>query len=212
VIVVCLDLEGVLLPEIWINVAERTGIAALRRTTRDEPDYDKLMRGRLEILDAHGLGIREIEQVIAGLEPLDGACDFLEWLRGRFQVVILSDTFYQFAHPLMRKLGFPTLWCHDLEIDAAGAIRGYRLRLPGLKQRSVAALRALNFRTIAAGDSYNDTAMLAAADAGILFRPPANVMREFPEYPVTTSYAELEAEILAAAGRLEGAAGGSRDA
>ena len=198
-IVACLDLEGVLVPEIWINVAERTGIAELRRTTRDEPDYDKLMRGRLEILDSHGLGIREISEVIAGLEPLEGAREFLDWLRERYQLIVLSDTFYDFAKPLMQKLDFPTLFCHDLEIDAGGRIRGYRLRMPDQKRESVRALRQICFRTIAAGDSYNDTSMLAEADAGILFRPPQNVVDEFPQFPVTHSYEELREAFLAAA-------------
>ncbi len=198
-IVACLDLEGVLVPEVWISVAERTGIAELRRTTRDEPDYDKLMRARLEILDSHGLGVREISEVIAGLEPLEGAREFLDWLRERYQLIVLSDTFYDFAKPLMQKLDFPTLFCHDLEIDAGGRIRGYRLRMPDQKRESVRALRRINFRTIAAGDSYNDTTMLAEADAGILFRPPQNVVDEFPQFPVTHSYEELREAFLAAA-------------
>jgi len=201
-IVACLDLEGVLLPEIWINVAERTGIPELRRTTRDEPDYDKLMRFRLEILDARGLGIHEIQQVIGGLEPLDGALEFVGWLRERFQVLVLSDTFYEFARPLMAKLAWPTLFCHNLEIDAEGRIRGYRLRMPDQKRHSVRALGDIHFRTIAVGDSYNDTTMLAEADAGILFRAPPNVIQEFPQFPVTESYAELRRELLAAAERL----------
>ncbi len=201
-IVACLDLEGVLLPEIWINVAERTGIPELRRTTRDEPDYDKLMRSRLEILDSRGLGIREIQEVIGGLEPLDGALDFVGWLRERFQVLVLSDTFYEFAQPLMAKLAWPMLFCHDLEIDADGRIRGYRLRMPDQKRHSVRALREICFRTVAVGDSYNDTTMLGEADAGILFRAPPNVIREFPEFPVAESYAELQRELLAAAERL----------
>jgi len=199
VIVACLDLEGVLVPEIWINVAERTGIAELRRTTRDEPDYDKLMRGRIAILAQHGLGIRDIQQVIEGMEPLPGAAEFLAWLRERYQVLILSDTFYQFAKPLMRQLGEPTLFCHDLELDAAGRVIGYRLRQDDSKRRAVQALRSLQFTTIAAGDSYNDTAMLAEADAGILYRPPENVVREFPQFPVTRSYEELRAAFERAA-------------
>jgi len=203
VIVACLDLEGVLVPEIWINVAERTGIAELRRTTRDEPDYDKLMRGRLEILDRYRLGLRDIQDVIAGMAPLDGATTFLEWLRSRTQVIILSDTFDQFAAPLMRKLGWPTLFCHTLEVDTAGRVAGYRLRIDDGKRRAVEALRALNFRVVAAGDSYNDTSMLRAADAGILFRPPANVIADFPQFPVTTTYAELQqAFVRDAAGEL----------
>jgi len=202
-IVACLDLEGVLTPEIWINVADRTGIKELRRTTRDEPDYDKLMRGRLEILDSHGLGINEIADVIDGLEPLEGALEFLQWLRERYQVIVLSDTFYAFARPLMRKLGYPALFCHDLEIDASGRIRNYHLRMPDQKRESVRGLRELCFKTIAAGDSYNDTTMLTEADAGILFRPPENVVVDFPQFPVTQTYQELREAFLAAAGRLE---------
>jgi phosphoserine/homoserine phosphotransferase len=202
VIVACLDLEGVLVPEIWINVAERTGIAELRRTTRDEPDYDKLMQGRLRILTERGLGIRDIQQVIAGMEPLPGAGEMLAWLRDRFQVVILSDTFYQFAKPLMRQLGDPALFCHDLEIDAAGRVSGYRLRQAESKKRAVEALRSLRFSTIAAGDSYNDTAMLAEADAGILYRPPENVVREFPQFPVARDYDELRAAFERAAAEI----------
>jgi phosphoserine/homoserine phosphotransferase len=202
VIVACLDLEGVLVPEIWINVAERTGIAELRRTTRDEPDYDVLMQGRIRILADHGLGIRDIQQVIAGMEPLPGAKECLAWLRERYQVVILSDTFYQFAKPLMKQLGEPTLFCHDLEVDAAGRVTGYRLRQEDAKRRAVQALRGLQFTTIAAGDSYNDTAMLAEADAGILYRPPENVVREFPQFPVTRSYEELRAAFEHAAEEL----------
>jgi phosphoserine/homoserine phosphotransferase len=202
VIVACLDLEGVLVPEIWINVAERTGIAALRRTTRDEPDYDKLMQGRIRILAEHGLGIGDIQQVIAGMAPLPGAVEMLAWLRERHQVVILSDTFYQFAKPLMRQLGEPTLFCNDLEIDAAGRVAGYRLRQPDGKRAAVKALRGLEFSTIATGDSYNDTAMLTEADAGILYRPPENVVREFPQFPVARSYEELRAAFEHAAEEL----------
>ncbi len=201
-IIACLDLEGVLVPEVWINVAERTGIDALRRTTRDEPDYDVLMRERLELLERHELGIREIQDVIAQIDPLDGACEFLGWLRSRVQVIVLSDTFYQFAEPLMRKLGFPTLFCNDLEIDKTGRIAGYRLRMPDQKRESVIRLRELGFHTIAAGDSYNDMSMLACAHAGILFRPPDNVIAEFPQYPVTRTYEELRREFEAAAKRV----------
>jgi len=192
----CLDLEGVLVPEIWINVAERTGIPALRRTTRDEPDYDKLMRGRLAILDEHELTLHDIQAVIDTMAPLEGAEAFLAWLRDRTQVIILSDTFAQFAAPLMRKLGFPTLFCHTLEVAQSGRITGYKLRIDDGKRRAVEALRALNFRVVAAGDSYNDTSMLGAADAGILFRPPANVIADFPQFPVTTTYAELRAAFV----------------
>ncbi len=201
-ILACLDLEGVLVPEIWINVAERTGIAALRRTTRDEPDYDKLMRGRLAILDEKKLKLADIQAVIETLEPLDGALEFLGWLRERHQVLILSDTFYQFAQPLMRKLGFPTLFAHDLVIDAAGRIADYRLRMPDQKRHSVERLRELRFQVIAAGDSYNDTSMLSAADAGILFRPPQNVIDEFPQFPVTRDYSELARAFEAAARQI----------
>ena len=198
--IACLDLEGVLVPEIWINVAERTGIAALRRTTRDEPDYDKLMRGRLAILDEHRLGLPDIQAVIGGMEPLDGALDFLDWLRSRTQVIILSDTFGEFAAPLMRKLGWPTLFCHSLTVDGGGRITGYRLRIQDGKRRAVEALRDLAFRVVAAGDSYNDTTMLAAADAGILFRPPQNVIDDFPQFPVTRTYAELREAFVDHAG------------
>ena len=189
--IACLDMEGVLTPEIWINVAERTGIAALRRTTRDEPDYDKLMRGRLAILDQHGLGLPDIQAVIGQMDPLEGAAEFLAWLRARTPLVILSDTFTQFAAPLIAKLGWPTLFCNSLEVDPSGHITGYRLRIDDGKRRAVVALKSLNFRVVAAGDSYNDTTMLAAADAGILFRPPANVVTDFPHFPVTTTFAEL---------------------
>jgi phosphoserine/homoserine phosphotransferase len=196
--IVCLDLEGVLIPEIWIEFAERTGLPELRRTTRDEPDYDKLMRGRIGILDREGLGLPDIQKVIEGMRPLDGAREFLDWLRGYCQVVILSDTYYQFAAPLMRQLGNPTLFCHELVADEAGRVRDYRLRMRDQKREAVKAFKALNFHTIAAGDSYNDTTMLGEAHAGILFCPPANVIADFPQYPVTKTYAELKAEIVKA--------------
>ena len=194
--IACLDLEGVLVPEIWINVAERTGIDALRMTTRDEPDYDVLMRKRLDILAEHGLGLPDIQSVIGELTPLEGAPDFVDWLRERFQIVILSDTFYEFAAPLMRQLGFPTLFCHKLVIAPDGRVSDYRLRMPDQKRRAVEAFHGLNFQVIAAGDSYNDTSMLGAADAGILFRPPDNVIAEFPQFPVTRSYEELRGAFL----------------
>jgi len=203
VIVVCLDLEGVLVPEIWIEVARRTGIVALERTTRDEPDYDALMRYRLEILARERLRLPDIEAVIAELAPLEGAAKFLDALRQRHQVVILSDTFYEFAHPLMRQLGWPTLFCHRLEIDSEGFIRNYRLRMPDQKRSAVEALRALRFSVVAAGDSYNDTSMLAAADAGIFFRPPVAIASQFPRFRATQSYPELGAAIADAAARLE---------
>ena len=187
----CLDLEGVLVPEIWIDVAEQTGIEALKRTTRDEPDYDVLMRQRLEILSKHGLGLAAIQEVIGAMSPLPGAAEFLDWVRERHQLVILSDTFYQFAAPLMRQLGYPTLLCHNLEVDDSGKIVDYHLRQPDPKRRSVRAFHDLNLKVIAAGDSYNDTNMLLEADAGILFRPPENVIREFPQLPVARDYDEL---------------------
>ena len=193
--IVCLDLEGVLVPEIWIEFAQRTGIPELRRTTRDEPDYDKLMKARLAILKRHGLGIAAIQDVIAAMGPMPGARDFLDALRGDYQVIILSDTFYEFARPLMRQLGLPTLFCHSLVVDDGGMIADYRLRMPEQKREAVTRLKELNFRVVAAGDSYNDTAMLAEAHAGILFHPPENVIREFPQLPVTRSYDELRREI-----------------
>lgn len=186
----CLDLEGVLVPEIWIRVAEATGIPELRLTTRDIADYDQLMRHRLDLLAEHGVTLSQIQDVIAQMGPMPGACDFLDWLRQRFQVLILSDTFYEFGMPLMAQLGYPTLLCHRLEVSD-DRIVGYRLRQQDSKREAVRALRALNFRVVATGDSYNDTAMLAEADAGILFRPPANVVEEFGQFPVVTDYAEL---------------------
>jgi phosphoserine / homoserine phosphotransferase len=196
--IACLDLEGVLIPEIWIAFAERTGIEELRATTRDIPDYDVLMRQRLRILGEHELGLPDIQAVISGMSPLEGATEFLDWLRERFQVVILSDTYYEFALPLMRQLGFPMLMCHRLGVDRQGRVVSYHLRQQDQKREAVKALHGLNFRVIAAGDSYNDTAMLAEADAGILFCPPENVIREFPQFPVTRDYGELRAAFLAA--------------
>jgi len=193
--IVCLDLEGVLVPEIWIEFSRRTGIPELRRTTRDEPDYDKLMKARLAILKQHGLGIAAIQDVIAAMGPMPGARDFLDALRGDYQVIILSDTFYEFARPLMRQLGLPTLFCHSLVVDEAGMIADYRLRMPDQKREAVRRLKELNFRVVAAGDSYNDTAMLAEAHGGILFHPPENVVREFPQFPVTRDYDALRREI-----------------
>ena len=193
--IVCLDLEGVLIPEIWIEISRRAGIPELSKTTRDEPDYDKLMRGRIGILDRKGLGLPDIQKVIAEMRPLDGAGEFLDWLRGHCQVVILSDTYYEFAAPLMRQLGYPTLFCHDLLVDPDGRVRDYRLRMRDQKRESVKAFRSLQFHTIAVGDSYNDTSMLAEAHAGILFRPPVNVIAEFPQFPVAQNYDELRAEI-----------------
>ncbi len=200
--IVALDLEGVLVPEIWIAFSERTGIPELRRTTRDEPDYDKLMRGRLELLRRHRLGLPDIQKVIRDLGPMPGAKAFLDALRARYQVVILSDTFYEFAMPLMAQLGMPTLFCHRLETDASGFVTAYRLRMPDQKKASVRALRQIAFKVIAAGDSYNDTAMLAEANAGILFRPPQNVIDEFPQYPVVCDYPGLRAAVDEASARV----------
>jgi phosphoserine/homoserine phosphotransferase len=200
-VMVCLDLEGVLVPEIWINVALKTGIEELKVTTREMPDYDALMKRRLAILDRHKLKLGDIQQVIAAMGPLDGAKDFLAWLRERCQVIILSDTFYQFALPLMKQLGYPTLFCNQLEVDATDRIVNYHMRMQDQKKHSVAALKALNFRVLAAGDAYNDTAMLAEADAGFLFRPPENVAKEFPQFPVTKTYEELQ-QRLSKAGPL----------
>ena len=200
--VVCLDLEGVLIPEIWIAFAERTGIAEFRRTTRDEPDYDKLMRWRLGLLRQHGLKLADIQAVIAGMAPMDGARAFLDDLRSRFQVIILSDTFYEFADPMMRQLGRPTLFCHKLVVDADGFVADYKLRQPNQKFHAVNALKSLNYQVIAAGDSYNDTGMLGAADAGFFIHPPESIVAQFPQYPVNRSYAELKASIDGAAPRL----------
>ncbi len=188
--IVCLDLEGVLVPEIWINFAERTGIEELRATTRDVPDYDVLMRRRLKILHEKGLKLADIESVIDGLGPMEGAKDFIARLKERFQVVILSDTFYEFARPLMRQLDWPTLFCHSL-IVKDGAIADYKLRMKDHKRRAVEAFRNLNFTVLAAGDSYNDTTMLGEADHGFLFRAPANVIEEFPQFPHVTDYGDL---------------------
>ena len=197
--IVTLDLEGVLVPEIWIAVAERTGVDALRRTTRDEPDYDVLMRGRLDLLAAHGLTMTTVAEVIGGLGPLPGACEFLDELRRRTQVIILSDTFEQFAAPLMVQLGMPTIFCHRLVVSD-DRIVDYRLRQPDQKRRSVQALHSLDYKVIAAGDSYNDTTMLAEADAGFLFRAPDNVVAEFPQFPAVDDYADLLAAITAELG------------
>ncbi len=199
---VCLDLEGVLVPEIWIAFAERTGIAEFRRTTRDEPDYDKLMRWRLGLLRQHGLKLADIQAVIGGMAPMAGAHEFLDDLRARYQVAILSDTFYEFADPLMRQLGRPTLLCHRLVVDADGFVADYRLRQADPKTHAVQALKALQYRVIAAGDSFNDTGMLGASDAGFFIHPPAAIAARFPQYPVCSSYAELRAAIDGAAARF----------
>ena len=199
--IACLDLEGVLIPEIWIAFAEKTGIEALKRTTRDEPDYDVLMRYRLDILEKNDLGLNEIQEVIATLSPLDGAKDFVDWLRERFQVVILSDTFYEFAQPLMRQLGFPTLLCHRLEVDSHGRVTDYKLRQANPKRQAVVGFKSMYYRTIAAGDSYNDTTMLAEADAGILFHAPQNVIDEFPQFPAVQDFESLKKEFIKASNR-----------
>ena len=199
--IACLDLEGVLIPEIWIAFAEKTGIAAFKRTTRDEPDYDILMQYRLDLLRENGLGLNEIQEVIATLEPLDGAVEFVHWLRERFQVIILSDTFYEFANPLMKPLGYPTLLCHKLECDESGTVVNYHLRQSNPKRQSIVALKSLYYRTIAAGDSYNDTTMLAEADAGILFHAPQNVIDEFPQFPAVQTYDDLKREFIRASNR-----------
>ena len=192
----CLDLEGVLLPEIWIAFAEKTGIEQLKLTTREIPDYDELMQGRLKILHDNNLKLLDIQNVIKTLSPMAGAIDFLGWLKSEFQVIILSDTFYQFVGPLMKSLDYPTLFCHELTVNSKGSITGYRLRQKDGKTKAVSALKKLNFKIIAAGDSYNDTGMLQEADAGILFCPPDNVIQEFPQFPVSRNYKEFKNTLL----------------
>ncbi|MCK9533912.1 MAG: bifunctional phosphoserine phosphatase/homoserine phosphotransferase ThrH [Pseudomonas sp.] len=199
--IACLDLEGVLVPEIWIAFAEKTGIESLRATTRDIPDYDVLMKQRLRILDEHGLTLNDIQEVIATLKPLEGAVEFVNWLRERFQVVILSDTFYEFSQPLMRQLGFPTLLCHKLVTDDKGRVVDYQLRQKDPKRQSVLALKTLYYRVIAAGDSYNDTTMLAEANAGILFHAPDNVIEQFPQFPAVHTFDDLKKEFIKASNR-----------
>ena len=194
--IICLDLEGVLVPEIWISVAKKTGIDQLKATTRDIPDYDELMRQRLKIIKEHDLGLAVIQKVISELKPLEGAKTFLKWLKTEFQVVILSDTFYEFARPLMRQLEWPTLFCHRLKLDSQGQIIGYNLRMKDHKREAVKAFKSLNFRVYAAGDSYNDISMLLEADVGIFFRPPATVSEEFPQVPVTNEYEELKQHLI----------------
>lgn len=197
----CLDLEGVLIPEIWIAFAERTGIDELRATTRDIPDYNVLMKQRLGLLDQHKLKIDDIQEVIAGLEPLPGAIDFINWLRERFQVIILSDTFYEFSQPLMRQLGWPTLFCHRLVTDDSGRVVDYKLRQEDPKRASVKALHSLNYRVIAAGDSYNDTTMLGEADVGFLIHAPQNVIDEFPQFKAVDTLEALKGAFLDASDR-----------
>lgn len=199
--IACLDLEGVLVPEIWIAFAELTGIDELKATTRDIPDYNVLMKQRLRILDENNLGLPDIQKVIAELKPIPGAPEFVDWLRERFQVVILSDTFYEFSAPLMAQLGWPTLLCHRLEVDAKGKVVDYVLRQKDPKRQCVKAFHGLNYRVIAAGDSYNDTTMLSEAEAGILFKAPDNVIAEFPQFPAVHEYDELKQEFLKASNR-----------
>jgi phosphoserine / homoserine phosphotransferase len=197
----CLDLEGVLVPEIWIAFSERTGIQELRATTRDIPDYNVLMKQRLGLLEQHGLNINDIQDVIATLEPLPGAIEFVDWMRERFQVIILSDTFYEFSQPLMRQLHWPTLFCHRLVTDEAGRVVDYKLRQEDPKRASVKALHSLNYRVLAAGDSYNDTTMLAEADVGFLIHAPQNVIDEFPQFKSVETLAELKVAFLEASER-----------
>ncbi|QEY15184.1 bifunctional phosphoserine phosphatase/homoserine phosphotransferase ThrH [Cellvibrio sp. KY-GH-1] len=199
--IACLDLEGVLVPEIWIEFAKVTGIEELKATTRDIPDYDVLMKQRIRILEEHKLGLKEIQDVIATLKPLEGAVEFVDWLRERFQVIILSDTFYEFSQPLMRQLGFPTLMCHRLNVDERGMVVGYTLRQKDPKRQSVLALKTLYYRIIAAGDSYNDTTMLGEADQGILFHAPQNVIEQFPQFPAVHTYEDLKKEFIKASNR-----------
>lgn len=193
--IVCPDLEGILVPEIWISVSERTGIKELRLTTRDIPDYDQLMRRRLEILKREGLRITDIQKVIQSMSPLDGAIEFLEWIRERFQLILVSDTFVEFAGPLLEKLNRPTLFCNSLIIDLDGTIVNYRLRQRDGKRHVVKALKDLGYKVIAIGDSYNDTTMLSEANESILFRPPENIKKEFTSFPVIETYEELKAEL-----------------
>jgi phosphoserine/homoserine phosphotransferase len=201
--IACLDLEGVLLPEIWIKFAEKSGIDELKITTRDIPDYSKLMRARLQILQSHKLKINDIQEVIKTLTPLKGAKEFLLWLKSEFQVIILSDTFYEFSGPLMKQLDYPTLFCHQLVIDNKGSIIDFHLRQEDQKTKAVKALQGLNFKVISAGDSYNDTGMLKQADSGILFCPPESVIKEFPQYPIAKNYIEFKALLMSAREKLQ---------
>jgi phosphoserine/homoserine phosphotransferase len=195
--IVCSDMEGVFTPEIWINVAEKTGIDALKLTTRDIPDYDELMRKRLAILDANDIKLPIITEVIDSMRPLPGAAEFLNWLRQRTPVIVLSDTYVEFARPLMAQLGWPTLFCHHLTVDGDGRIQNYNLRQKDMKSKAVRAMQGLNFETIAIGDSYNDITMLQVADHGFLFRPPDSVKDRFPQFPVSDTYAELQNKLAA---------------
>lgn len=192
---IAMDLEGVFVPEIWIAVSEKTGISELRLTTRDIPDYDQLMKNRLRILDEHCLSLTDIQTVIGTLDPLPGAVDFLNWARSRSQLIVLTDSFYEFISPLKTKLGNPTIFCNSLEMDKSNHIINYHLRQANGKKYAVIAFKNIGFRVIAGGDSYNDTAMLAEADHGILFKPPANVIDEFPQYPVFHEYPAMQVHI-----------------
>jgi phosphoserine/homoserine phosphotransferase len=202
--IACLDLEGVLLPEIWIKFAEKSGIEELKITTRDIPDYSTLMKTRLQILRTHNLKINDIQDVIDTLEPLEGAKEFLIWLQSEFQVIILSDTFYEFSGPLMKQLGYPTLFCHRLIIDKNGIITDFQLRQKDQKTKAVKALQGLNFKVISAGDSYNDTGMLQQADSGILFCPPVSVVKEYPQFPIANNYKEFQTLLISARKKLLG--------
>ena len=193
--IVCLDLEGVLIPEIWINFADKVGVEELKATTRDIPDYDELMRFRLDLCNKHDFRIGDIQTVIDTLTPLDGAKEFSDQLRADYQLIILSDTFQEFAEPMMRQLDWPTLFCHQLVIDDKGRINDYKLRMPDHKRETVKRLQQLNFNVVAAGDSYNDTTMLGQAEQGILFCPPQKVIEEFPQFPVAKTYPQLRNEI-----------------
>ena len=195
--IVCLDMEGVLVPEIWIAFAEESGIPELKKTTRDEPDYDKLMRYRLDILKQHGLGLKEVQETIAKIEPMDGAKEFLDELRSLTQVIILSDTFTQFAGPLMKKLGMPTIFCNTLEVAKDGEITGFRMRVENSKLTTVKALQSIGFETIASGDSYNDLGMIKASKAGFLFKSTDKIKADYPELPAYETYDELLAAIKA---------------
>ena len=195
--VVCLDLEGVLVPEIWIAFSEATGIPELRKTTRDEPDYDKLMKYRIAILKEHGLGLKEIQETIAGIEPMPGAKEFLDELRSITQTIIISDTFSQFATPLMKKLGWPTIFCNELEVGEGGEITGYKMRCEKSKLTTVRALQSCGFETIASGDSFNDLAMIEASKAGFLFRTTEAIKKDYPQFPAFESYDELLGAIKA---------------
>jgi len=200
--ILCLDLEGVLVPEVWVNFAAATGIEGFRLTTKDMPDYDALMRHRLDLLDRHGMRLPDIEATIASSDPLPGARDFVDWVRSRWQLVILSDTYYEFARPLMQKLGWPTLLCHRLKLDREGRILGYRLRQKDPKRHAVRAFQAMNFKVAAAGDSYNDVNMLEEANTGTFFRPNARIVADFPQYPVARDYQELRTFLNAAEAEL----------